>query len=155
MTDNSLTKEEVENLSSIQAKLYRQSAEMGWHDDTTMSFKSVVTNQPTFEYIQELETYIRKLEEKVRKMTFPVKLMLMVSEIAEAMEGDRKDLMDDPLPHRKMTEVELGDAVIRILDAAGRKGYDVAGAIAEKHDYNRTRADHQMANRTKEHGKAY
>jgi hypothetical protein len=38
-------------------------------------------------------------------------LMLMVSEIAEAMEGERKDLMDDKLPYRKMAEVELADAL--------------------------------------------
>src|ERR1700687_1476443 len=59
----------------------------------------------------------------------PEKLMLIVSEIAEAMEGHRKNLMDDKLPHRKMIEVELADAIIRIFDLAGAKGYDVAGAI--------------------------
>lgn len=46
-------------------------------------------------------------------------LMLVVSEIAEAMEGERKDLMDDHIKHRKMAEVELADAVIRLLDIAG------------------------------------
>jgi len=45
-------------------------------------------------------------------------LMLVVSEIAEAMEGERKDKMDDHLTHRKMAEVELADAVIRLLDIA-------------------------------------
>lgn len=46
-------------------------------------------------------------------------LMLVVTEIAEATEGERKDLMDDHLPHRKMAEVEMADAVIRILDFMG------------------------------------
>ena len=32
----------------------------------------------------------------------PEMLMLIVSEIAEAMEGHRKDLIDDKLPKRKM-----------------------------------------------------
>lgn len=45
-------------------------------------------------------------------------LMLVVSELAEAMEGERKDLMDDHLPHRKMAEVEMADAYIRLLDYA-------------------------------------
>jgi hypothetical protein len=36
----------------------------------------------------------------------PQKLMLTVSELAEGMEGHRKNLMDDKLPHRKMLEVE-------------------------------------------------
>ena len=43
-------------------------------------------------------------------------LMLIVSEVAEAMEGIRKGLKDDHLPDREMVEVELADAVIRIAD---------------------------------------
>jgi len=43
-------------------------------------------------------------------------LMLCVSELAEAMEGHRKNLMDDKLPHRTMLEVEMADCLIRILD---------------------------------------
>lgn len=45
-------------------------------------------------------------------------LMLVVSELAEAMEALRKDLWDDKLPHRKGEEVELADAYIRLLDYA-------------------------------------
>jgi hypothetical protein len=35
------------------------------------------------------------------------------------MEGERKNLMDDKLPYRKMAEVELADVYIRISDYAG------------------------------------
>ena len=82
-------------------------------------------------------------------------LMLIVSEIAEAMEGDRKDLMDDHLPNRKMIEVELADAVIRIGDLAGKLGLDLGGAIDEKLAYNLNRADHKKENRLQEGGKKY
>jgi NTP pyrophosphatase (non-canonical NTP hydrolase) len=82
-------------------------------------------------------------------------LMLIVSEIAEAMEGHRKNQMDDHLPHRKMIEVELADALIRIFDVAGGTCDDLGGAIAEKIHYNQTRADHKLENRMKEGGKAY
>lgn len=51
-------------------------------------------------------------------------LMLVVTEVAEATEGDRKDLMDDHLPHRKMAEVELADTFIRLVDLAGRYGWE-------------------------------
>lgn len=69
-------------------------------------------------------------------------LMLIVSEVAEAMEGERKDLMDDKLPHRKMAEVELADALIRIFDYAAAYGYDLQGAFDEKMAYNAKREDH-------------
>lgn len=69
-------------------------------------------------------------------------LCLVHSEVSEAMEGERKDLMDDKLPHRKMAEVELADAVMRIFDYAAAFGYDIEGAYLEKLAYNATRADH-------------
>lgn len=86
---------------------------------------------------------------------FSNKLMLIVSEVSEAMEGDRKGLMDDKLPHREMREVELADAVIRIFDLAGAYDMDLGGAIREKLDFNAQRADHKMANRQAAGGKAY
>lgn len=82
-------------------------------------------------------------------------LMLMVTELAEAMEGERKGLMDTHLPHRPMAEVELADCVIRLMDYAGGFGYDIGGALAEKLAYNAVRADHKRENRLKKGGKKY
>jgi len=79
--------------------------------------------------------------------------MLIVTEIAEAFEGERKNLMDDKLPHRKMAEVELADALIRIFDYAGEHGYDLGGALLEKMQYNRTREDHTIEARREPNGK--
>jgi len=92
---------------------------------------------------------------KDNPLTFSNKLMLIVSEIAEAMEGDRKDSMDDHLPHRKMAEVELADAVIRIFDLAGAYDYDLGGAVVEKMNYNKVRADHTKEARSEANGKRY
>lgn len=88
-------------------------------------------------------------------LNFSNKLMLIVSECAEAMEGDRKNKMDDKLPHRPMREVELADALIRIFDTAGGYGMDLAGAVAEKMAFNAIRPDHKIENRVKEDGKQY
>lgn len=86
---------------------------------------------------------------------FSNKLVLIHSEISEAMEADRKNAPDDKLPHREGREVELADAMIRILDLAGGYDMDLAGAIAEKLQYNAQRADHKPKNRAKEGGKKY
>ena len=82
--------------------------------------------------------------EDEKKRNVPTLLMLCVSELAEAMEGDRKSLMDDHLPHREMLEVELADAIIRIFDMAGGLNLDIGGAIAEKLKYNTERNDHRL-----------
>ena len=87
--------------------------------------------------------------------TFSNKLMLTVSELAEAMEADRKGLKDDKLPHRDGREVELADALIRICDLAGAYGFDLGGAVEEKMAYNLSRQDHTREHRAAFGGKAY
>lgn len=82
-------------------------------------------------------------------------LCLIHSEISEAMEGERKGLMDDKLPHRRMAEVELVDAMIRIFDYAGAHGYDLEGAYQEKRAYNAQRADHNHEARLAAGGKKW
>jgi hypothetical protein len=82
-------------------------------------------------------------------------LMLIVSEIAEAMEAHRKSLNDDKLPQFLGIEVELVDAMIRIFDLAGHLGYDLDGAYRAKMEYNRTRRDHTHEARLEANGKRY
>lgn len=82
-------------------------------------------------------------------------LCLIHSEISEAMEGERKGLMDDKLPHRPMPEVELADALIRIFDYAGAFGYDLEGAYREKMAFNATREDHTHEARLAANGKRW
>lgn len=65
--------------------------------------------------------------------------MLIASEVAEAYEAWRKDLNDDKLTHRLGLEVELADAVIRIMNLGRHLGLDVATALVEKSRYNATR----------------
>src|SRR6187399_1155949 len=71
--------------------------------------------------------------------SFGDRIALMHSELSEALEADRKDLMDDKLPHRKGIEVELADCLIRILDCSAYMGLDIQGAVLEKMAYNVTR----------------
>lgn len=177
------------DFNEIAEQIYRQNKEVGWWDNP---------NRCIYETLQ-----------------------LVSTEIAEATEAERKDLDDDHLPWREGGEVELADALIRILDLGGRyqwtytkrlphkmlqfdkiktvgghhlvlnialadlsraiyhfdpaehihreysylidsvlhvadhKGYDVIGAMWEKLEYNRERADHKRENRAKEGGKKF
>lgn len=93
-------------------------------------------------------------------------LMLVVSELSEALEADRNgryaliryyDLEIESILRNKdiafqtyikdTFEDELADAVIRILDLCGRKGIDIEKHIELKMKYN--------AAREKMHGKKY
>lgn len=91
----------------------------------------------------------------VDRPPFGEKIALCHSELSEALEGDRKGLMDDHLPNRRMAEVELADALIRIFDLAGREGFDLEGAYHEKMLYNAHRQDHKRETRAGEGGKKY
>jgi len=75
------------------------------------------------------------------------KLMLIVSEVSEALEADRKDLMDTYLPEYKGLHVELADALIRILDMCGGYNIPIGEIVEAKLEYN--------ASRPFKHGKAY
>jgi len=50
---------------------------------------------------------------------FDVFVCLFHSELSEAMEGDRENLMDDHLPQYEMFWVELADFTIRVMDYLG------------------------------------
>ncbi len=96
-----------------------------------------------------------RLGTRLGKALVAEKLALIHSEVSEALEGHRKNLMDDKLPHRTMIEVEIADAIIRALDLAGALKLDVGGAIQEKRQFNAKREDHQISNRMGVNGKAY
>lgn len=97
---------------------------------------------------------VRTWPKKFLNLWIAAKLALVHSEVSEGLEGHRKNLPDDKLPHRSMLEVELADAVIRICDLAGGLGIDLGGAIAEKMAFNAKRPDHKLEHRTAAGGKS-
>lgn len=76
-------------------------------------------NQANIKWWQNLET-----GEPIQRNKGEL-LMLVITELAEAVEGIRKNLQDDKLPDRKMEEVEMADAYIRLLDFAGGFNIDL------------------------------
>lgn len=67
-------------------------------------------------------------------------LMLMVTELAEAMEAYREGNPEsEDIPGFSRMEEELADVVIRLLDFAGGTGLDIEGALQAKMAYNEHR----------------
>lgn len=66
-----------------------------------------------------------------KQRNFGEVLMLMVSELAEALEADRKSLMDDKLPDRPGQEVEFGDLFLRVGDTCLARGANIPPAFIE------------------------
>jgi NTP pyrophosphatase (non-canonical NTP hydrolase) len=129
--EEELNNVQVEAISDLQESVYQQNLAAGWWTDLNTG----------------------KVKEKGNITEILAKLALVHSEVSEALEGARKGLMDDKLPNRPMIEVELADAIIRILDLCGHEGLDLAGAIQDKLLYNAHRSDHKMENRLKDGGK--
>lgn len=128
------------SITNLQKDIHDSNAVAGWWTDLTSG-----TN-----LAEEARNGTR-----LGKAIVAEKLCLIHSEVSEAMEGARKNLPDDKLPHRPMLEVELADAVIRILDLCGALNLDLDGAIKEKLIFNLTRPDHKIENRKGKNGKSY
>ena len=127
-------------IETLQRKIHQGNVDAGWWTD--------------LDTLQSLAEECR-IRTRFGKALVAEKLALIHSEVSEAMEASRKNLMDDKLTHRKGVEVELADAVIRILDLAGALNLDLAVAIQEKLMYNKTREDHKIENRLGPNGKSY
>ncbi len=67
---------------------------------------------------------------------------LVMSELAEVIEHDRKFTNAAPsekIPEFTNEEEEVADAILRLLDFAGRRKLRVGSAVLAKHAYNATR----------------
>lgn len=125
----SISNIQADCIDELQEIIHTSCIQAGW-------FTDLKTNQP--------------LDRNVPEM-----LALIHSEISEALEGYRKQLMDDHLPFRKGIEVELADAIIRILDLGGYLNLSIGSALQEKFAYNQLRLDHKVEHRKGKHGKSF
>jgi NTP pyrophosphatase (non-canonical NTP hydrolase) len=141
-------------INNMCADIHDHNFMAGWWTDLKFEDKILELKRQGYDEDQ-IKNICLALKVSPLKANIPEKLCLTHSELSEAMEGFRKNLMDDKLPHRKMFEVELADTVIRIMDIAGFFKMDLGGAIIEKLEYNATRADHKPENRLKDGGKSF
>lgn len=140
-------------IAEMQKQVHNLAREKGWW--------------PLFNYggnrVQEMQEDIANSEhDKDKKINFsevniPEKLMLMVSELGEALEHYRGSdglttwfMGDDGYKHLLTSNsvlvgkpdgfwIELADVIIRILDTAGAYDIDMEQLVKLKHEYNKTR----------------
>lgn len=78
---------------------------------------------------------------------FPTDCMLVVTELAEAVEADRRDAMDDHCPELTGRAAELADVLVRVFHMARKYDINIGEAFVTKMKYNFTRPI--------KHGKGY
>jgi NTP pyrophosphatase (non-canonical NTP hydrolase) len=131
------------SLNMLSRLIHQRNVDAGWWTD-------LETGEDLRGYKPGYEGVFSKANRDVLNL-----LCLVHSEVSEAAEGVRKNLMDDKLPHRTMLEVELADTFIRIFDIAGAHNLDLGGAVLEKLEFNAARADHKIENRLAPDGKKF
>jgi hypothetical protein len=82
-----------------------------------------------------------KLYRRVKQLFNAEKIALMHSELSEGLEGCRKDgeILDTHCPDFLNIEIEMADAIIRILEFCQRRNFRIGDALIAKHNFNLTR----------------
>lgn len=123
--------------AQLQQQVHQTAREKGWWP---LFYWDEDTVRPT----KELEAI------DLEKVNIPEKLMLMVSELGEALEFYRNDNEGQGIDKEVIFKqeapakpdglwVELADVIIRVLDLAGAYNIDMEKLVKEKHEYNKTR----------------
>lgn len=152
---NIITEEMFHTLNSLCRNIHEVNVEMGWWASVKSVQQSLIIIKSNLSPEEKKELIDALGISNISDRNMGELLCLVHSEISEAMEGFRKNLMDDKLKDRKMFDVELADAVIRIFDICGKYNIPLGTIIAEKVAYNTIREDHKMENRMKENGKKF
>lgn len=115
------------SLNQIASEIHQANVNKGFWESENIINKLAAYNFPE----EEIQA--------VQKAFKAQRLMLIVSELSEALEADRKDLQDNHLPEHKGLDVEIVDGMIRKFDFCGGYKIDIDRIMAEKLEYNKNR----------------
>lgn len=129
-----------EEVNALVALCHGAAADAGWWQDPITGV----------DYLAEVRSSSR-----FGKALAAEKMALIHSEVSESLEGLRKGKPDEHCPEFTSEEVEMADAVIRIMDYAGARRLRLGAALVAKMAYNAVRLDHKIEARLAEGGKAF
>lgn len=122
------TSKMASDLNAMAEHVYQENSKKGfWEVSKEIADLNRVWPDP-FCASEEVDAAVCAVTARFSQRNVGELLALIHSELSEGLEAHRKDLNDDKLPHRKGLEVELADALIRILDMAAGLGMDIGGA---------------------------
>lgn len=147
------------DLADLQKEAYDNSDRHGFHiekdltlDELAMEYAAYVERFPRDQFPMVIEDYVTALERRIKFLTaaliIPTKLMLIVSELAEAMEEHRAGkppiYFEDGNPKPEGIGPELADVAIRLGDLAGiieqtNAGFSLDREVQRKMKFNATR----------------
>ncbi len=126
----------VASFNTLAADIHEVNRSKGWWDD------ELVLPDKVEGYLRAAgadEAFIQQIRAKVMRNDGEA-LMLVVTEVAEAMEGLRhQNPPDDKVPAFSAAEAECADVVIRLMDLCHARGWRLAEAIEAKVAFNQTR----------------
>lgn len=117
------------HVNEIARKIHQTAVDKGWWKE----------EQDVLEILRASDK--PELADKVQLWYTMAKLLLMISEIAEGLEGLRhKNPASDHIPQFSAAEEEMADVFIRMMDLAEKRGWRIAEAVEAKMAFNDGRA---------------
>ena len=121
------------SLEAVADDIHKTAVEHGWWDDLARMQQQIGNAVAPLDEIAK-SRHQAELAYQLSKM------MLICSEVSEAVEGLRDhNKADDKLPQYKMVEVEMADVLIRVFDLCKKFDWNVIDAMLDKMEYNKSR----------------
>ncbi len=135
---------QAQDLASLAKEAHQTAKDKGWwDDDPAIEETAKALWQHTREHgFSTISDTVSVLKQHWPKRNVGEMMMLWVTEIAEAYEEYRKGRLDDTYEVDGKPEggvVEVADLIIRIMDTAEHRDWNLGHAIRKKMDYNKTR----------------
>lgn len=108
-----------------------------------------------FDIDTTISLYLAEYDYRWVMSSLTEQLSYIHSEISKALEGARKNAPSSIVEGHSAFEVHLAATLVRIFHVCDEQDLDLMGAIQEKFNYNKSRADHKLEARAAAGGKQF